>query len=520
MMYRPKLYIALVFTILSSQAPLRSQKVAPKIPSVESHRVCALSTVPHVMSCGARVVTSSLNGLSKASGFIGLATPSGYGPADLQSAYNLTSLSSSAGTGQTIAIVDAYDDPNAEADLAVYRSTFGLPPCTSASGCFQKVNQSGATSPLPSSDGGWAEEMSLDLDIVSAICPNCNLLLVEANSPTNANFDAAVKTAATWPGIAAVSLPWGDSEDSSASSDCESSYNYPGVAIAAAAGDEDFFEGTFTDVLFPASCHYVTAVGGTSLVRNNSTARGWSESVWNTTNGSEGTGSGCSSFITKPAWQTDTSCKKRMTNDVSAVADPATGVAVYDTYANADGTNGWAQFAGTQVATNLIAGVYALAAPAAPGDYPASYAYAKARSPEWEHAGILGPVLRAEVGDTIRILFKNNASRPCSMHPHGVFYGKDSEGAPYDDGTSGKEKDDDAVPPGKTHVYTWQVPERAGPGPNGPSSIVWLYHSHTNELKDVQSGLVGARIIPRRGMANEMFHCHIDDHMDAAIATL
>lgn len=132
-----------------------------------------------------------------------------------------------------------------------------------------------------------------------------------------------------------------------------------------------------------------------------------------------------------------------------------------------------------------------------------SFAHLKPRAPEWEHAGILGPILRAEVGDTIRILFKNNASRPYSMHPHGVFYDKDSEGAPYEDGTSGKDKEDDAVPPGKTHVYTWQVPERAGPGPNDPSSIVWLYHSHTSELKDVESGLVGAIIITRRGMAAE-----------------
>jgi FtsP/CotA-like multicopper oxidase with cupredoxin domain len=124
------------------------------------------------------------------------------------------------------------------------------------------------------------------------------------------------------------------------------------------------------------------------------------------------------------------------------------------------------------------------------------------RPPEWEHTGILGPILRAEVGDTIRILFKNNATRPYSMHPHGVFYRKDSEGAPYEDGTSGTDKEDDAVPPGKTHLYTWEVPERAGPGPNDPSSIVWLYHSHTNELKDIESGLVGAMIITRRGMAD------------------
>ncbi len=131
-----------------------------------------------------------------------------------------------------------------------------------------------------------------------------------------------------------------------------------------------------------------------------------------------------------------------------------------------------------------------------------TFTHLKPRSPEWQHTGLLGPILRAEVGDTIKIVFKNNATRPYSMHPHGVFYNKDSEGAPYDDGTSGTDKEDDAVPPGKTHLYTWEVPERAGPGPNDPSSIVWLYHSHTNELKDVESGLIGAMIITRRGMAD------------------
>lgn len=124
------------------------------------------------------------------------------------------------------------------------------------------------------------------------------------------------------------------------------------------------------------------------------------------------------------------------------------------------------------------------------------------RAPEWEHTGMLGPILRAEVGDTIRVLFKNNATHPYSMHPHGVFYDKDSEGSLYDDGTSGTDKEDDAVAPGKTHVYIWKVPERAGPGPNDPSSIVWLYHSHTNELKDVESGLIGAIVVTRRGMAD------------------
>ena len=125
----------------------------------------------------------------------------------------------------------------------------------------------------------------------------------------------------------------------------------------------------------------------------------------------------------------------------------------------------------------------------------------KPRPAEWEHAGSLGPILRGEVGDTIKVIFKNNGSHPYSMHPHGVFYKKDSEGAAYDDGSSAADKIGGGVPPGQTHTYTWAVPERAGPGPNDPSSVVWLYHSHVNEMQDVNAGLIGAMIITRRGMA-------------------
>ncbi len=125
----------------------------------------------------------------------------------------------------------------------------------------------------------------------------------------------------------------------------------------------------------------------------------------------------------------------------------------------------------------------------------------KPRPPKWEHLGLLGPVLRAEVGDTIQVVFKNNASIPYSVHPHGVFYTKSSEGVPYNDGTSGADKKDDAVPPGGTHTYVWPVPDRAGPGPNDPSSVVWLYHSHTYETKDVNAGLIGTIVVTARGMA-------------------
>lgn len=131
----------------------------------------------------------------------------------------------------------------------------------------------------------------------------------------------------------------------------------------------------------------------------------------------------------------------------------------------------------------------------------ATFKKLKPVSPEWRHLGLLGPVIRAEVGDKIVVVFKNNASHPFSMHPHGVFYQKDSEGAPYADGTSGGNKSDDAVPPGATHTYTWSVPERAGPGPMDPSSILWAYHSHADEVADTNAGLIGPIIITRKGMA-------------------
>ena len=131
----------------------------------------------------------------------------------------------------------------------------------------------------------------------------------------------------------------------------------------------------------------------------------------------------------------------------------------------------------------------------------ATFATQKEREPDEQYLGILGPILRGAVGDKIKVVFKNNATHPYSMHPHGVLYEKDSEGADYNDGTSGKDKEDGGVPPGATHTYTWRIPERAGPGPNDPSSVFWLYHSHCDELRDVASGLFGVIVVTRRGMA-------------------
>ena len=279
----------------------------------------------------------------------------GYTPCDLRSAYALSSTT--AGSGETVAIVDAYDDPNAEADLAVYRSTYGLPPCTTANGCFKKVNQSGVQGSYPRGDTGWAEEISLDLDMVSAVCQNCNILLFEAPTNSFTNLLPAADTAASL-GANAISNSYGGSEFSSETS-YDSYYNHPGVAITASSGDSGY------GVQYPAASQYVTSVGGTSLAKSSST-RGWSETVWS------GAGSGCSSYESKPSWQKDAGCADRTVADVSAVADPNTGVAVYDSY----NQSGWLEFGGTSVASPIIASVYALAANTGSvtyGSYPYSH---------------------------------------------------------------------------------------------------------------------------------------------------
>jgi len=282
-------------------------------------------------------------------------SPAGFNPSDLQGAYNLPSTT--AGSGQTVAIVDAYNDPKAEADLATYRSYFHQSACTTANGCFKKVNQNGGTS-YPSNNAGWSQEISLDLDMVSAICPNCHILLVEATSPTNANLGTAVNTAVRL-GAQAVSNSYGGAESSS-ESNYASYYNHPGVAITASAGDSGY------GVEAPAAYNTVTSVGGTSLTYSNGVR---SESAWS------GSGSGCSAYVSKPSWQTDSGCGNRTVADVSAVADPNTGVSVYDSYAS-QGQSGWLVFGGTSVASPIIASVYALAGNEASityGSYPYSY---------------------------------------------------------------------------------------------------------------------------------------------------
>nr|WP_280690194.1 putative Ig domain-containing protein [Kitasatospora sp. GAS204B] len=287
------------------------------------------------------------------------ATPSGYGPSDLQSAYNLPA---NGGAGQTVAIVDAQDDPNAESDLATYRSQYGLPACTTANGCFKKIAEDGSTN-YPTGDTGWAGEISLDLDMVSAAAPNAHILLVEATSANMSDLGTAVNQAVSQ-GAKFVSNSYGGSEDSTDTSSDSQYFNHPGVAITVSAGDGGY------GAEYPASSQYVTSVGGTALTKDSS-ARGWSESVWNTSS-TEGTGSGCSAYDPKPSWQTDSGCSNRTVSDVSAVADPATGVAVYQTY----GGSGWAVYGGTSASSPIIASVYADAGTPGASDYPASYPYA------------------------------------------------------------------------------------------------------------------------------------------------
>jgi subtilase family serine protease len=373
---------AVVATVLSvAAAP--AQAAAPPAPA-SAPQVAAAPTAGLSMDFGCAKVTGAhqvhclgeLRATQLSKGMAPLVTsgPTGFGPPDLTSAYRVAGLTSG---GRTVAVVDAYDDPKAEADLAKYRAQYGLAACTSATGCFKKVNGTGATSPLPSADAGWAEEESLDLDMVSSICPDCHILLVEAAGADDTSLETAEDTAAATPGVASISNSYGGAEDSTIAAG-DAHFDHPGVAITASTGDSGY------GVMWPASSPYVTAVGGTSLTKATNT-RGWTETAWS------GAGSGCSASETKPAWQTDTGCARRTVADVSAVADPNTGVAVYDTYNTCGtssfcdllislglvaGADGWVQVGGTSASSPIVASVYALAGNSASvtyGSYPYSH---------------------------------------------------------------------------------------------------------------------------------------------------
>lgn len=367
-----RLFLATAATLTLVGASVAAATAAQAAPAAKAsaasdgavsnvRRACAPSSDPTVMSCLV-LVRTDVKQRSAAS--FGFQTPTGYGfgPAQLQSAYNLPS--SSDGAGESVAVVDAFDNPNAVSDLATYRSAWGLPACdpSTGAGCLTKVNENGATSPLPKPSGttGWATEESLDVDMVSAICPKCHIYLVEASGPGHIHLGTAVNSAVKVLHVKFVSNSYGSPQKTSDPGDDTAYYDHPGIAIVASAGDSGY--GTS----YPAASRYVTAAGGTSLVKATGTSRGWTETVWS------GSGSGCTKYEVKPTWQTDTGCSMRTDNDVAADANPNTGVAIYDTYDQ----GGWLEVGGTSVSSPIIASVYALAGNPTKGTYPSSYPYA------------------------------------------------------------------------------------------------------------------------------------------------
>jgi len=331
--------LATVGLVLVAPNRARADGAASGVSTVHA---CQGPLAPGRMQCEALVVQSLPQ---PGVGVVGTAVT----PQILQAAYQLPV--GTAGAGSTVAIVDAFDDPNAATDLTTYRALFGLPPCTTTTGCFRKIDQNGGTS-YPAPDAGWAEEISLDLDMVSAACPLCNIVLVEAGDNTMPNLGTAENRAASLH-PAAISNSWGGPEFSGETAD-DGYFNHPGIAITFGSGDSGY------GVSYPAASPYVTAVGGTSLWTAAGAPRGFYETAWS------GAGSGCSAFEAKPSWQHDSGCGRRTVADVSADADPNTGAEVVDSYGTTT-LNSLIEVGGTSMSTPIIAAVFALAGDASPG---------------------------------------------------------------------------------------------------------------------------------------------------------
>jgi subtilase family serine protease len=304
------------------------------------HRFCAVSPRPGYAACQAEGLV-----LPRRSAPAG--PPSGaLTPAGLQDAYNFTGLKSK---GATVAIVDAFSYPNLEADLGVFRSYFGLPACTTKNGCLTIMNERGGSKPPKTFDVGWAGEQALDVDAVSSACPDCKIIVVQADTNGLRNLGKSVDTAAKQKGVVAISNSYIGKDASDGG--YGTYYNHPGIAVTASSGDHGFLGGQY-----PASSHYVVGVGGTSLVKSSDEARGWTESVWS------GAGSGCSGHnaAVKTAKKFDTGCGKlRAVSDVSAAANPnAGGLAWYGPSSETESY--WSQVGGTSEASPIIASAYAL----------------------------------------------------------------------------------------------------------------------------------------------------------------
>jgi hypothetical protein len=318
----------------------------------------ALISTPAAGGVAGSAASRSAAGREAASAAASAPPGNSYAPADLQKAYAFESAAE--GSGQTVALVTPYDDPDAASDLATYRSGYGISPCTVADGCFKKVSQTG-TSSLPPAEAGWSSPVAESIDMISAICPNCHILIVEASTTALTDLGTAENEAVTL-GATSVVNDWyiPEAQLGSAETTYDSEYfDHPGVAITAPGGDDGY------GVTYPAASQYVTAVGGTTLTADSSAARGFTETAW------AGSNSGCSAYEPKPSWQTDTGCADRTLNDLAADADPSTPVAYYDTPTE----GGWGGGGGTVAAAAIVAAAYALAGTPAAGTYPASYPY-------------------------------------------------------------------------------------------------------------------------------------------------
>ncbi|HSX41985.1 MAG TPA: S53 family peptidase [Candidatus Saccharimonadales bacterium] len=322
-----------------------AQAATSLITNQSSRPVCPIgSQAPGQARCHADIVTDAAgNPLFDANPNV---THPGYGPAQFRGGYGVSGVSANP---VTIAVVDAYGDSSIKSNLNTYDTAYGLPSfpsCTATitTSCFKKVNQRGGSS-YPANDGGWALETALDVETVHAMCQNCKLLLVEADTASLTNLMIAEDEARAL-GAKVISNSFGGSETSGETA-TDSHFNHPGVAFTVSSGDSGY------GVEYPAASQFVTAVGGTSLHLNSNNT--WqSETVWS------GAGSGCSGFEVKPTFQHDSGCGRRSVADVSADADPATGAAVYDSIAY-QGHSGWTVVGGTSLASPLVAGVYGLA---------------------------------------------------------------------------------------------------------------------------------------------------------------
>ena len=345
--------LALVLASCAIDAAPGAEPLAGQAPAdadrIEADRAAdelALADVPtdaSVSVCeGGRMRCYAQRRVDQSGRFVPFAA-TGLSASDLQSAYK---LDVAIDPGATIAIIDAYNYANADSDLTQYRSQMGLPACTKASGCLTIVNQTGQATPLPTAppaNDDWTVETALDLDMASAACPKCKLLLIEAQDDQGEGLFIANDTAATL-GAVVASNSWGG-PDNGTSAQEESRFNHPTVGYFVATGDNGY--NATPD--YPSTSAYVTGVGGTSLVKSAS-SRGWAETTWS------GGGSSCSTTIGKPSYQSGAGCPNgRAASDVAAVADPNTGVIIYN---SANG--GFLVIGGTSAASPLVAAIYAL----------------------------------------------------------------------------------------------------------------------------------------------------------------